>query len=210
MVSQEIIKSDLSTLDSKEFYLKHIVKSHNWYLSDYLHTPQNEIIDKMDYFKEIVSTNFGINFHNCQIVGSAKTGFSLSPNKLLKPFHEETPSTNSSDIDIAIISDQLYTEYWSALRQEKTIHAPFNKTYYNRIAASIFRGYINEKDLIRFQGIKKKWSKLISPANVQLQDNLGFIHPITYRLYRSWDDLEEYQLIGITKAKSKMEESLNV
>lgn len=87
MATQDILKEDLLTLDPKAFYLKHIVKSHNWYFSDYLHFAPDEIVDKMDFFKEVVSTNLGINFHSMQIVGSAKTGYSLSPKKVLQPFH---------------------------------------------------------------------------------------------------------------------------
>ena len=107
MLKEETLRTDLMLLEPKEFYMKHIMRSHNWYFSDYLHVPQSEIVDKMDYFKEIVSSNFGINFHNVQIVGSAKMGFSLSPKKLLRPFHDEVPGTPSSDIDIAIISEHL-------------------------------------------------------------------------------------------------------
>ena len=85
MAGQTELQADLLSLNPQEFYLKHIVKSHNWYFSDYLHIPQDEIVDKMDYFKEIVSTELKISFHSLQIVGSAKTGYSLSPRKLFKP-----------------------------------------------------------------------------------------------------------------------------
>lgn len=60
MAGQTELKADLLSLSPKEFYLKHIVKSHNWYFSDYLHIPQDEIVDKMDYFKEIVSSELQI------------------------------------------------------------------------------------------------------------------------------------------------------
>ena len=50
MAEKEALREDLLSLEPKAFYMKHIVKSHNWYFSDYLHYPQNEIIDKMDYF----------------------------------------------------------------------------------------------------------------------------------------------------------------
>ena len=108
MTTQEVLKEDLLTLEPKAFYLKHIVKSHNWYFSEYLHVPSNEIIDQMDFFKEIVSTNLGINFHSMQIVGSAKIGYSLSPKKVLQPFHNRDSKMDSSDIDIAVISEKLY------------------------------------------------------------------------------------------------------
>lgn len=79
MDTQEVLKRDLQSLEPKNFYMKHIVKSHNWYFSDYLNVPQDQIVDRMDYFKEIVSSKLNINFHNVQIVGSAKMGYSLSP-----------------------------------------------------------------------------------------------------------------------------------
>lgn len=204
MLKEETLRTDLMSLEPKEFYMKHIMKSHNWYFSDYLHVPQSEIVDKMDYFKEIVSSNFGINFHNVQIVGSAKMGFSLSPKKLLRPFHDEVPGTPSSDIDIAIISERLYQKFWSELRGIKGLW--HNRYYYNHLTESIFRGYINEGDLQKISGINEKWDDLVRTINVLLQDELGFIHPITYRLYRSWDDLQEYQLIAISKAKNSLEE----
>ena len=60
MLKEETLRTDLMSLEPKEFYMKYIMKSNNWYFSDYLHVPQSEIVDKMDYFKEIVSSNFGI------------------------------------------------------------------------------------------------------------------------------------------------------
>lgn len=208
MAGQTELKADLLSLSPEVFYLKHIVKSHNWYFSDYLHIPQDEIVDKMDYFKEIVSSELQINFHSLQIVGSAKTGYSLSPNKLFRPFHDEVPDEPSSDIDIAIISEKLFQLFWSKLREIKGIW--YNQKYYNHLTESIFRGYINDKDLLKIDGTCKMWEDMTRPINVSLQDNLGFVHPITYRLYRSWDDLEEYQIIGISKARRSLEEGSNV
>ncbi len=200
MAEQGMLRNDLKSLDPKDFYLKHIVKSHNWYFSDYLHIPQDELVDRMDFFKEIVSTKLNINFHSLQIVGSAKTGYSLSPKKLLKPFHDEIPGVPSSDIDIAIVSDRLFQSFWGELRKKKGL---WNQHYYGQLTESIFRGYINDKDLLKIPGPRERLEGLVNPINMTLQDKLGFVHPITYRIYRSWDDLEEYQLIGISKAQKK-------
>lgn len=208
MPTQETLRSDLHLLEPKEFYMKYIVKSQNWYFSDYLRFPQDEIIDKMDYFKEIVSTNFGINFHNVQIVGSAKLGFSLSPHKLLIPFHDEVPGKPSSDVDIAIVSDRLFLRFWDDLRHINGLW--HNRVYYNHLTESVFRGYINGSDLQKIAGVKTEWDQLIRPINVLLQDKLGIIHPITYRLYRGWDDIEDYQLISISKAKKALEDEIDV
>lgn len=206
MSVQNNLREDLLQMRSKEFYMKHIVKSHNWYFSEYLRTPADEIIDRMDLFKELVSSNFRINFHNLQIVGSAKTGYSLSPQKVLRPFHSQDQNIKSSDIDIAIISERLFLEFWRLLRKTKEIR--HNQYYYNRITASIFRGYINDKDLLRIKDVSQRWDEIVRPLNFSLQDKLGFEHPITYRLYRNWDDLEEYQIIGISKARAALEGSI--
>ena len=207
MPEQENLKSDLLSLDPKDFYMKHIVKSNNWYFSSYLQIPTNELVDKMDFFKEIVSSNLGINFHSLQIVGSAKTGYSLSPKKVLRPFHDEVPGVPPSDIDIAIVSQKLFEHYWERARHVKRIQY---QPYYLNLTKSIFRGYINDKDLVEIRGVSREWGDLVSPINVALQDKLGFVHPITYRLYRSWDDLEDYQLGGISRAKRALEENEDV
>ena len=208
MSKEDMLKADLLSLEPKDFYFKHIVKSHNWYFSDYLHFQPTELVDRMDFFKEIVSKRLGVNFHNIQIVGSAKVGYSLSPYKLFMPFHDERPGKPSSDIDIAIISDRLYQKFWDDLRHIKD--NIYNKPYCNRLTKSIFRGYINEKDLQNVNEIREEWTELVRPINVALQDKLGFIHPITYRVYRSWEDLEEYQIIGISSARRLLEERCDV
>ncbi|MBR4401573.1 MAG: hypothetical protein IKT09_07845 [Synergistes sp.] len=203
-MNREELQSDLLYLEPKDFYIKHIVKSHNWYFSDYLHVPPEEIVDKMDFFKEIVSKKLGISFHSLQIVGSAKTGYSLSPSKLFSPFHDEVQgASSSSDIDIAIISERLFLKFWDKLRKIKNIW--HNQHYYKHLTESIFRGYINDKDLLKIDALREEWEEMIRPVNFSLQDKLGFVHPISYRLYRSWDDLEEYQIISITKARKALE-----
>jgi uncharacterized ferritin-like protein (DUF455 family) len=202
MIDAEMLKSDLLSLETREFYVKYIVKSNNWYFSEYLHIPADRVIDSLDRFKEIVSENMHISFHSLQIVGSAKTGFSLSPNKLLTPFHDESDAQKASDIDIAIISERLYQHFWNRMRQTEKIQF---KGFYRQLTASIFRGYINDKTLMEIPPIRTEWLEMVSPINKMLQDELMIMHPITYRIYRSWEDLEEYQISGIEKTKKSLE-----
>ena len=53
------IKNDLLSMKVEDFYLKHIVKSYNWYFKEYLKVSSDEILDRLDCFKEIISKNFG-------------------------------------------------------------------------------------------------------------------------------------------------------
>ncbi len=208
MYDSELLKNDLLLLSPKEFYVKHILKSRNWYFSEYLHVPDNEIVDKIDSFKEIVSSNFNVSFHSVQMVGSAKVGYSLSEKKILQPFHDETAETESSDIDIAIVSERLYSTIWDQLRNVKNVY--LNGYHYSNISKSIFKGFVNEKDLLRFEEIKKNWSEIIDYSKIKLQDEMSFVHPVSYRIYRYWDDLEDYQVYSISKANKKLMENANV
>ena len=191
MVCLTDIKNDLLSMKVEDFYLKHIVKSYNWYFKEYLKVSSDEILDRLDCFKEIISKNFGISFHSSQLVGSAKLGYSLSPTKCLKPFENET-----SDIDIALVSDKLYSFYWEKLRERKAFKI-YSKYFYQQLTNSVFRGYIDEKFLSGIDDIRTVWQDMKAPTNKSLQDKLSVIHPINYRIYRSWEDLEEYQLSGI-------------
>ena len=99
----EEIKYDLINCDVKQFYMKHIVRSDNWYFENILNIPQDKIITAVDDFKIIVSEAMGISYNSIMMVGSGKTGCSLSPTKHLKQFTIEPTAENKSDIDIAII-----------------------------------------------------------------------------------------------------------
>lgn len=196
ILNTELIKSDIKKLSATDFYLKYIIKSTNWYFSEYQQTPSDEILDKMDFFKQIISQNFDVSFHSAQIVGSAKLGVSLSPKKAFRKFIVDSSDENQkeSDIDIAIVSGKLFDEIWNELR---SIRSKTVIPHYRMLAASIFRGYINDKDFKDIDLIRKKWDEKIARSNIQLQDKLSIMHPISYRVYRSWEDLEDYQLDGI-------------
>lgn len=200
---ENTIKADIMQMDPREFYIKYIIKTNNWYFAEYQHTKVDELIDKMDQFKEIVSSCFGVSFHSAQIVGSAKLGVSLSPHKPFRHFIEKAGDNNQkeSDIDIAIISSSLFGEIWDKIREER------KKTVipkYSTITNSIFRGYINDKEFKDLDGLRKSWEEKISRCNILLQGELSIMHPISYRIYRNWEDLEDYQLDGITKMKEAM------
>lgn len=189
------IKKDIQSLSAKDFYIKYIIKSTNWYFSEYQKASGDEILEKMDTFKQIISENFGVSFHSAQIVGSAKLGVSLSPKKRFRKFIVDSEDGKEpSDIDIAIVSRELFELIWAQLRNIRHTCLIPN---YKALANSIFRGYINDKDFKDIDLIRKDWNERISKANIQLQDKLSIMHPISYRIYRSWEDLEDYQLDGI-------------
>jgi len=195
------IKKDLETLDVKQFYMKHIVKSHNWYFENVLHIPENQLLQAVDEFKDIVSTNIGVSFNSVMMVGSGKIGYSLAPKKNFKSFELDTESRNKSDIDIAIISNDLFKSFWDLYRKSYSVK---HQLTYGFISREIYRGYINERNLCEIDNCRKAWKDLSARSNKILRSNLYLKHDITYRIYRNWEDFEEYNLTSLESMKAKV------
>lgn len=200
LFSLEEIKRDIKDLGSRDFYLRHIVRSDNWYFQNVLEYSPSEINKISDDFKMIISESMGISFNSIMIVGSSKIGYSLSPtDKLFKPFcSEEGEGRTKSDIDVAIISSELFSKFWDLFRKNYSTKYTYD---YKLIYTEIYRGYINEKRINNISECRKEWSKISSDSKKQLQDKLFIKHEVSYRIYRSWEDFEEYNLKNIEKIK---------
>ena len=196
--SVESIRKDVGTLSEKEFLIKYLLRSDNWYFSEYQHKSEADSIAQMDALKEIMNKNIGVAFHNVLMVGSGKIGCSLSPSKDFKKFDE---GDEDSDIDIAIISSKLFDHLWNKIRAEYSIKY---LCHYNQITSSIFRGFINEHNFKNIDEIRPDWNNQIDEVNKSLQKHLSIYHSINYRIYRSWEDLEAYHILGIRKLKEKI------
>ena len=195
--SVDEIKTDAKLLSSEEFYLKHILRSNNWYFETVLSKSERDVMRITDDFKSIVSQSLGISFNSVSIVGSSKTGCSLVPlgkqnDKLFRCFNEK------SDIDIAIVSGDHFHMFWGLFRRS---YSEVNKYHYKNISRSIYRGYINEKYLDLIDGCRKVWNEKAFKSKKLLKNRLYIGHEITYRLYRSWEDFEEYHIQSINEIK---------
>ena len=200
-MKQKII-DDLELLSAREFHKKYILSSSVWYFSEHLKVSQERMLGALDIFKEIISEKLDIHFNNIQIVGSSKTGISLSPYKEFKEFiadyeAEKNTDFKASDIDIALISDQLFMDFWKELR--KINHNPSN---YLKISQGIFCGFINTQILENFPVLRKRWQEGTTEVKLKLEDKMGISHAITYRIYRNWNDFEDYHIRSLQDLKT--------
>lgn len=195
----EEVVSDLKKINVKSFYIKYLLRADNWYLEKILNIDEKNIIHAVDDFKMIVSDAFDIGFNNVVMVGSAKLGMSLSPEKFLKTFTDE--GENQSDIDVAIISSQLFDYFWRLFRVAYNVT---NKKYYRYISRGIYRGYISDTDLLNIDECRIEWMKRSNLSTKRLQRNMYFRHKIHYRIYRDWKDLEEYHMQSIQQLKGEL------
>ena len=169
--TEDDIKKDLLKTNVKEFYMKYLLRADNWYFERILNIDEKDIIHAVDDFKMLVSDAFDIGFNNTVMVGSAKLGMSLSPEKFLKHFTDE--GDNPSDIDIAIISTQLFDYFWRLFRMSYNIT---NKKYYRYISRGIYRGYISDTDLLNIEECRVEWIKKSNAATKSLQRDMYFKH----------------------------------
>jgi hypothetical protein len=209
VMTKEILKEDLTKKTTYDFFVTYVAKSHCWYFSDYLKISKAEMLSSIDDLREIISRALKINFNSIHLVGSAKVGFSLKPVKdfCLQPFRES--GEQQSDIDIALISNELFF-YWRHLVKVKkrNIDTP-ETTFFESIMASSSNGYINVHDIVSINILKKEWLVVQNNIKKNVSDNLNIRHKLTYRIYKDWDSLENYQLRSIKNSKKIITEGEN-
>jgi len=197
----EEIKANLEKQTEKQFYTEYIIKSPNWYFENELGNSLEESIRVSDDVKLIISENFKISFNSVMMVGSGKIGYSLSPKKLFQPFNNDEKVRKVSDLDFAIISSELFNEYWMKFR--KSFKYQYRDTYLH-IYQDLYRGYINERNIVTVDGCRRDWNELVSSSKKELLTNFFIKNEISFRVYRSWEDFEDYNMQNIKDIKRSL------
>jgi hypothetical protein len=147
--------------------------------------------------KARVAQQFGIHPSEVIVVGSAKLGFSIAPDKRYRPFGE------TSDIDVALCSGHLFDAFWKDVfdywaRGEIWSGLPDFRKY-------IFRGWMRPDKLPptgSFNRSREWWEFFRSLTS---SGDYG-PYKITGALYKSWHFLESYQLKCVRDCKASEQE----
>jgi hypothetical protein len=150
--------------------------------------------------KETVAKHFAVPSMEINIVGSAKLGFTISPeNPRYRAFGDD------SDIDIAIVSSQLFDTYWEATYELGTDGGIL--PWLGQFRRYLYRGWIRP-DLwprdISFSIATEWWDFFRDLSTSGEFDNLK----IRGGLYRTWSFLESYQAEAVEKLRSDPLENL--
>jgi hypothetical protein len=128
------------------------------------------------------------------MVGSAKLGFSLSPEHLWRPFNDE------SDIDMALISPTIFDDFWMQLYTfdiDLTARTENQNWRYKEFLRYFFKGWLRP-DLFPFEYPgKEKWER--------------FYHSISYGefgdykidgvVFKDWHFFEGYHSKNINRLR---------
>ena len=150
--------------------------------------------------KETVSDEFGLNIKAIEIVGSAKLGFSLNPNKIGQTFNK------TSDVDLLIVSSRLFDLAWNELlKLDFHYHrlTPKDKDFLKDCYETIHRGYISPERIPKKSGFGRNWWSIFD----KLSNKKEFEYrKIRARIFKNWEFAEKYysiQLVELSREKNE-------
>lgn len=193
---------DIETLSPLEIMNKYIFCDYCWYFSEVLkHDEENAIRHYCD-FKDYIKNQFQQSDIQIFVVGSSKMGVSIKKSNLYAPFRIISKGKRkASDLDVAIISSELYHQYWGVFRKS---YKPTLTVTYDYISREIYRGYINERNINEVQNCRRLWHQKITSINKYLRKKYIITHEINYRIYRNLDDFLEYNTSNIESIKRRI------
>lgn len=135
-----------------------------------------------------IAARFKLHVNKIIIVGSAKLGYSVSPEKSLRPFNDQ------SDVDVAIVSPVLFEKYWLEMYQAQKSMLEWPDL--NSARKYLFRGWIRP-DKLPLLAIRNEWFDFFG----SLQSTEGCSpYPVRGGLYFNDEFLEYYQEAGVIKS----------
>lgn len=180
-------KEDLPRLDCLSLVRKHITSGEAF------------ILPHDNYFslRDRIAREFGVHTNDVFVVGSAKLGFSIAPNKRYRPFGD------TSDIDVAVVSQSLFDQIWKEVFEYRAEvgYWPAEQQF----ASYLFKGWIRPDKLPparKFELASRWWTffrELTQSGDVS-------IYPIKAGLYKSHYFLEAYQSICVKQCQTDIDE----
>jgi hypothetical protein len=168
-------------------------------------------------FREQVADRFKIGYQDVCIVGSAKLGFSPSPQKFGKPFAE------TSDVDVVIISGEMFDHGTHELFKHLRTSGP-EHTYDDKKSVEVGgREWRMHKEAIR-NFVYENFNPSHLPEGNELRDDIFdnisstsalflalepqvFVSKIRCRIFRHWRAAESYYVNTLRSLKRNLQHS---
>jgi len=152
--------------------------------------------DKYFKLKKTIAENFSLNPEAVIMVGSAKLGFSISPLKRWQPFHGE------SDIDMVIISSDVFDRFWKelyAFNINLTARTDKEEERYYRFLNYFFKGWLRP-DVFPFSYVGRNvWLDFFKSISY---GEFGDYNKITGAIFRGWEFYEGYHTGNIKEIRN--------
>jgi hypothetical protein len=153
--------------------------------------------NKYDELKLFFADRLSLSNSNVGVVGSAKTGFSLHPTKNFRSFDNE-----HSDIDIVLISDRYFLQFWGELLQFYYSAGTYVSSYE---IDSVFRKFISlKRDNSYPSEAMRSWNQKMDAMKSDFFTDFQIANKLTYRIYQSWEAVEQYHVSSIAKLRTNL------
>ena len=198
MLSEEKIKQHMDlfkqdcinkSLSSQYIVQKYLCHGSSLIISD----------DTLFILKHEISCYFGTHPNEVILTGSCKLGFSIEPSKQFKYFNEE------SDIDIAIISNDLFEKFWEELLEFNIniiSRSQKEQNNYFKFIDYLFRGWIRPDKFPFNYDKKSQWFEFFNDLTSQIYP-FGE-HKITAGIYKNFKTFELYNIKNIERVRNEL------
>lgn len=150
-------------------------------------------------FRGEIADFLEINPRSVAIIGSAKFGWSMSPEKIGNQFN-----LDKSDIDIVIVSSNLFEDIWhQILRAYYNGYSNLRKSHSKEIFAKFV---IVKSDLDSKSDFLRDLRRRLLGLNGIVNRFLSIEDRARYRIYRDWSDVELYHARGLSEFQEAIRE----
>lgn len=138
-----------------------------------------------------MSREFQVHPSSIVVVGSTRTGFSLNPKRRLRPVRRR------SDIDVAIVSADLFDDLWERVYAYSRADRSWDTRWFRK---TLFKGWIDPRSLPTGPTFEAAahWGKVFDDL---MQSRRFGLRSISARLYRTWERLELYHEQSVLACK---------
>jgi hypothetical protein len=155
-----------------------------------MHKEMGESAYVYDRMTSFFSKKLEMAKRNVAIVGSAKIGFSLHPEKGFRAFNDDT-----SDIDVVLVWPDKFAEFWREMLKmfySKTAHIPA------ATRKEVFRKFVTLRREDQWPAAAfQDWHRAMDELKRDFFTEFSVGNAIKYRVYESWDAAEAYHANGI-------------
>lgn len=150
-------------------------------------------------FREQLGSQLKVDPANILLVGSGRFGFSLAPHKFGRPF------TDKSDLDLVIVSDQLFDTAWLEMIRYDFKSLTFDRDIADALKEhrhnNVFWGYIEPHRLkIALSFYRRIWFPAIAALGVFY---MAAGRDVKARVYRTLEHAKNYHRFGLRLVTSR-------
>jgi predicted nucleotidyltransferase len=175
----DVFKLDLANRSVSEIVRRHIVFGECAAISP----------EKYFQLRTLVASTFGVHPNDVLIVGSAKLGFSIKPKKRYELFSE------SSDLDVVIISEKFFDLIWQDLHRYHETGGYWER--FDEFCSYLFEGWIRP-DMLPPDSqfvFAKDWWKFFNHIS---RSRAFSVSRVRGAIYKNWYFLESFQSQAVT------------